>query len=127
MRAEPFVSRILDDEGLTGGLNDPEARLLVEWLVGQVEGVARTAASEPAAWRQVEALCRRGLAIRSFVTLWCYRRDPGAAAQLAAAERFAWPLPASDQDDPFDILQRILTWEQTRGHPPAQPPRTGRP
>jgi len=25
MRAEPFISRILDDEGLTDGLADPEA------------------------------------------------------------------------------------------------------
>lgn len=111
MDAERFVNRILDDEGLTSGLNDPEARLLVEWLVEQVERIAGAATDEAAAWNQVGALCQHARAIRRFVELWCITHDHGAAAQLAAAQRFAWPLPVSDETDAFDVLQAILNWE----------------
>jgi hypothetical protein len=119
MDAERFISRILDDEGLTSGLNDPEARLLVEWLVDQVERIAGPATDEDSAWNQVGALCRHARAIRRFVELWCLSGDHGAAAQLAAAERFTWPLPVSDENDAFDVLQAILNWETKNGPPPA--------
>ncbi len=112
MRAEAFVSRILDDEGLTDGLNDPEARLLVEWLVQQVETIAGVADSEPAAWKQVEALCKRARAIRRFVSLWYHAGDHGAALQLAGAERFHWPLPGAHCDEPCEFLQRALACEE---------------
>ena len=106
------MSRVLDDEGLTDGLNDPEARLLIEWLVAEVEHIADELRSEPAAWREVEDLCRRIRGIRRFVSLWCHRQDHGAAAQLVAAERFAWPLPPADELDPCHIMEEILNWEQ---------------
>jgi hypothetical protein len=115
MDAERFVSRILDDECLTTGLNDPEARLLVEWLVEQVERIAAVAADEASAWDQVGALCRHARAIRRFVELWCHCGDHGAASQLAAAQRFSWPLPVSDDTDAFDVLQAILDWEGKNG------------
>ncbi len=115
MDAERFVSRILDDEGLTNGLNDPEARLLVEWLVEQVERIAASATDEEAAWNEVGALCRHARAIRRFVELWCYHDDHGAAAQLAGVEKFTWPLPVSDETDAFDLLQAILAWEAKNG------------
>jgi hypothetical protein len=111
MQAEPFVSRVLDDEGLTEGLNDPEARILVEWLVGQAEDVAQEAGDEAAAWKRLEAVCRRARAIRRFVSLWYHSHDQGAAAQLAGAERFLWPLPPSDCEDPCEFLVRALEQE----------------
>jgi hypothetical protein len=113
MQAELFVDRILDDEGLTAGLTDPEARMLIEWLVEEVEHIADKADSEPEAWKQVEELCRRMRGIRRFVSLWCHTQDHGAAIQLAAAERFPWPLPPSVELDPCGIMERILAWEQS--------------
>ena len=59
---------------------------------------------------KVKQLCRRGRAIGRFVTLWCHDREWGAAGQLAAAERFAWPLPTRAMD-PCDLMQAILSCE----------------
>src|SRR5262249_52404464 len=66
----------------------------------------------PPAWadRQVRQLCRRGRAVARFVTLWCTERDCGAAGQLAASERFSWPLPDA-WADPCEVMQSIVAWE----------------
>ena len=108
MLAKPLLSDILRDEALTRGLGDPEARLLVEWLVDRAEGLA-AGPGDPAAG--VRGLRRRGRAIGCFVRLWCYGRHRGAAIQLAAAERFNWPLPTCSVD-PCELMHVILTWEE---------------
>src|SRR5262245_19221083 len=109
MLARSLVTHIACDARLTRHLGDAEARVLVEWLVEQAERLARQAG--PAAARpRVEALVRRGRAIARFVSLWCLEGDRGAAAQLAGAERFLWPLPAGPAD-PWRLMCQILTWE----------------
>ncbi len=112
MLSKPLLSPILDNDNLTRGLGDPEARVLVEWLVEQAEQLADSVA-EPHARAEVGRLCRRGRAIGRFVFLWCHQGDPGAACQLAAAERFNWPLPCTPMD-PCDLMLGILTWEGER-------------
>jgi hypothetical protein len=113
MRAEPLVSRILDDDKLTNGLDDPEARVLVEWLVRRAEEIARTAESAAVAHERLETLCKRVRAIRRFVSLWYHTGDRGAALQLVGAERFHWPLPEADCDDPYTFLNQVLALEQS--------------
>jgi hypothetical protein len=112
MLARPLLSRILRNESMTRGLGDPEARVLVEWLVDRAEALADTAVGpvEP----RLETLCRRGRAIGRFVLLWCYYQQRGAALQLAAAERFGWPFPEAAVD-PCELMQAILGWENRRG------------
>jgi hypothetical protein len=44
------------------------------------------------------------------VQLWTNPDSRGAAGQLAAAERFSWPLPTQSVD-PADLMHHILTWE----------------
>ena len=110
MLPKPVLRDILDDEALTRGLADPEARILVEWLVETAEQDADESVSDAATQQQVQVLCRKGRAIGRFVDLWCHARTPGAAGQLAATERFDWPLPTT-AEDPCDIMQAILTWE----------------
>lgn len=117
MRVKPFLSHILDDEGLTRGLGDPEARVLVEWLVERTEQLAATTASEGTVWVEVKRLCQRARAIARFVVLWGTPRARGAAVQLAGAERFDWPLPTA-KIDPCELMMSILHWEST--HPPPQ-------
>jgi hypothetical protein len=112
MLARPLLRDILTDEGLTRGLGDPEARVLVEWLVEQAE---RLAAESGEPTPRVRALCRRGRAVCCFVRLWCYGRNRGAAIQLAAAERFTWPLPTCSVD-PCELMQAILACEEYQLH-----------
>jgi len=102
------LSPILKNDALTRGLGDPEARLLVEWLVERAEQLAEDAAACVDA--QLKRLCRWGRSVSRFVSLWCYESDHGAAVQLAAVERFTWPLPCSALD-PCELMSSILAWE----------------
>jgi hypothetical protein len=111
MRPEPFVSRILDDEGLTTDLEGLEAELLVEWLVHRAERIAAAAKSEAAAWKQIEVLCKRARVISRFAALWNGPVDLGEAATLAQREGLPWPLP--DGNSPREVLQQILDRERT--------------
>jgi hypothetical protein len=110
MLTKPLLSHILDNDALTRGLGDAEARMLVEWLVEQAETSAESAATESMLTQAIIRLCRRGRAIGRFVGLWCDRGSRGAAGQLAVAEGFTWPLPQPD-DEPYEIMQGILVWE----------------
>ncbi len=122
MLSKPLLSPILDNEALTRGLGDMEARVLVEWLVEQAERLAASTDGE-AARAAVAHLCHHARAISRFVFLWCLARDCRAACQLAAVERFAWPLPTGPVD-PCDLMQWILYWE---GEPAGAAVRTGGP
>jgi hypothetical protein len=110
MPVDALLHLILSDEALTRGLGDAEARVLIEWLVEQAEQLA--GAATPGAAEEVRRLCRRGRAISRFVGLWCGGGRAGAT-QLAAAERFAWPLP-STVGDACELMQQIVFWEQHR-------------
>jgi hypothetical protein len=103
---QALLRPILHDDALTRHLGDAEARILVEWLVERAERVEADADAEV----KVRALCRRARAIGLFVGLWCYRGQPGAAAQLANAERFDWPLPEPGTD-PDTLMEHILDHE----------------
>ena len=107
---DPLLRHVLRDEALTRGLGDIEARMLVEWLTDWTELLAEAARTDDDAWSCVRRLCRRGRAISRFVQLWNEPHARGAAGQLAAAERFNWPLPAADMEAP-DLMHHILTWE----------------
>ena len=107
---KPLLSQILEDEALTRGLGDEEARILVEWLVEQAEIVAENLTSEETAACEVRNLCRRCRAIGRFVGLWSYSRCRGAAAQLAGAERFSWPFPSASAE-PCEVMATILRYE----------------
>ncbi len=108
MPAIGVLSQIVDNEALTRGLADPEARMLVEWLVEQAERLAERAPSEEALAAEVARLCRRARALGRFVRLWCHEGARRAACQLAATERFAWELPTTRTVDPCELMQGIL-------------------
>lgn len=110
VRAKPLLNQVLDNDAVTRGLGDPEARVLVEWLVERAELLAESACDEAAARAEFAALCRRARSLARFVELWCHRRQRGAANQLAAAERFQWPLPCTAVEA-CELMQHILDWE----------------
>jgi hypothetical protein len=101
-----LVRPILVDEALTRHLGDSEARILVEWLVERAENLSGDENAEA----KMQTLCRRARAIGLFVGLWCYHGQPGAAAQLANAERFDWPLPEPGTDADV-MMEQILDHE----------------
>jgi hypothetical protein len=107
---DPLIRAVVRDESLTRGLGDEEARMLVEWVVDWAELLAEAARTDADARQLVGRLCRRGRAIGRFVRLWSEPNSRGAAQQLFAAERFAWPLPARAIEPP-DLMHEILTWE----------------
>ena len=108
-----LLSPIFENDALTRGLGDAEARILVEWLVEQAEMLAERAGSEDDAGRAVRLLCGRARAIGCFVRLWCAEENAPAAYQLAACERFPWPLPTG-LIDPCDLMHDITSWESGR-------------
>jgi hypothetical protein len=110
MRTRPLLNLILQDEALTRGLGDAEARVLIEWLAAWAERLADGSGSETEARDKVDLLRRRGRAIRQFVELWCHRQDHAAAIQLAATERFRWPLP-DPYEDPWLLMHTIMDYE----------------
>lgn len=112
MLAKAMLDPILQDEALTRGLADPEARVLVEWLVERAEEIAEEAGdAHDTINQQVQRLCLRGRSIGRFVALWCHHAQRGAAIQLAAVERFNWPLPTTATIDPCELMQFIVTCE----------------
>ena len=68
-------------------------------LIGPPDGVERAVAR-----------CSRGRAVARFVRLWSIDEAFGPALQLAASERFPWPLPDAQQD-PCELMQGIVYWE----------------
>ena len=110
MLAKPLLRQIINDEALTRGLSDPEARMLVEWLVDQAESMAEAESLGEALGQRVQRLCRKARSISRFVELWCHQHARSAALQLACTERFNWPLPTTAMD-PCELMDSILQWE----------------
>lgn len=109
MLARSVLNLILDDERLTRNLGDAEARVLIEWLVEEAENLPSSLTGEGVV-AEVQRLCRRGRSLSRFVSLWSVEEDRQGAMQLAACERFVWPLP--DQSvDPCQLMQQIVGWE----------------
>lgn len=116
MSKREILGLILDNERLTRGLDDAEARILIEWLVERAEAQHAQFPGEQHATAEIARLCRRARAIGRFVFLWCHESASdgfGPALQLAATERFSWPLPIAPMDA-CDLLQDILAWEDRR-------------
>ena len=67
MLGKAVWSRIVDDEALTRGLGDPEARMLVDWLVEYAERQADLGHAEGDVGEAVGRLCRRMRAVVRFV------------------------------------------------------------
>jgi len=109
MPVGPLLRQLLRCESLTRGLEDPEARVLVEWLADMVDQLATDAGAETTLPRSLDQLTQKARAIARFVSLWC-QGERGSAVQLAAVERFTWPLPTTAVD-PCELMKAILSRE----------------
>lgn len=107
-----FLRPILDDESLTRGLGDEEARLLVDWLVERAENLAASSLAETTRKNCLSIVCRRGRIVGRFVRLWSEGQF-GSAVQLAGAENVNWRLP-SGPEEPAELMNRLLSFEEQR-------------
>lgn len=103
MTAAELVERILDDEGLTDGLDEPEATALVKRLVARAEAAAT--ATPATAEAEVGKLRRLGRDIARVVTA-CRDDSPATAAEAARKAKLPWPPPAARS--PADVLAWLL-------------------
>jgi hypothetical protein len=110
MSVTALLQPVLSDDLLTRGLGDEEARLLVEWLADRAVEAHETLADADQVTEMLR-LCRRARAASRFVYLWCHQQSHGAACQLAASERFRFPLPLPEVD-PYDLMRVILEYEE---------------
>jgi len=111
MPLKTLLQPVLDDDLLTRGLGDEEARLLIDWLVDQAELIVDRIPSLDRCRDEIARLCRRARALSRFVSLWCHQGSHGAACQLAASERFTFPLPLPEIDA-YDLMNDILHFEE---------------
>lgn len=98
------VRQLLGEPRLTLGLDDPEAKLLIDWAVNRASFLHQ--AGKDGEETEVLHLVR---VARQLVVLWCYKNAYSAATQLAATECFESFLPAMDEsDDPYFVMSSII-------------------
>lgn len=107
---DPVVRRLVRDESITRGLGDEEGRMLIEWVVDWAELFTNAARNHSDAESLSNRLTRRAKAINRFVQMWSNPSTRVGASQLAASERFQWPLP-DDDISAADLMEHILGWE----------------
>jgi hypothetical protein len=87
MDPTPLLDRVLDDEGLTAGLDEPEASSLIRALADRVRAVAAATSEADDARRRTDALCRRARQIATEVRA----AKPGQAAAALRRLLAEWP------------------------------------
>ena len=114
MDPQRFVEQVLDDESLTDGVADDEARLLTAWAIQQVEAKVAAAADTDTASAETAAVRRRCRALAGVVAALYYDEDVDAAARQ-------WKALGNDQDlgllpdlPVVDGVKQLLNWETER-------------
>jgi hypothetical protein len=105
MTARDYIERILEDESLTDGLDEPEATLLVNTLVERAEVIGKGKLAETELESQIGNLRRLGRKLAQIVA--SFESDgPAAASKLAQKNAIAWPVkpPKSARE----LLQVLL-------------------
>ena len=91
MDPAPLLDRVLDDEGLTAGLDEPEATLVIRTLGDRVREIAAGAVNPARARRQTEELCRKARRIVATALAAGDRRQSAAQLRRLLGELTADP------------------------------------
>src|SRR5215211_2061813 len=102
MDPAPLLERVLDDEGLSAGLDEPEATLLVQALVSRVRLLAAGTDDSAQARRQTDELCR---VARQVAQVAVSLRDGGEPAARAVAAQSGLPWPPGAKT-PAEVVRR---------------------
>lgn len=104
MDPQAFVELILEDEGLTGDLDEAAATCLVEQLTSSVKSLVAEAADEDEAGIKVAKARKNGRALARIAAHF-QDGDPGQAKQEAA--RLGWPWPTSAVASASDLIMAM--------------------
>ena len=104
MDPAPLLDRVLDDEGLTAGLDEAEGTLLVQALTSRARMLAAGTDDSAQARRQTDELCRLGHQVAQ-VAVSLRERGETAARAVAAQAGLRWPAGAKT---PAEVVRRLL-------------------
>jgi hypothetical protein len=99
-----LIDRILDDEGIAAGLDEPEAMLLIRTLSDRARAIATSHSNAEIPHKRLDELCRRARQIADVVVASRDRGDAAAQA-IAARNKLNWPGKHADHRD---LLKQML-------------------
>jgi hypothetical protein len=91
MDPAPLLDRVLEDEGLTAGLDEPEATLLIRALGDRIRAIAATAKDPADGRKRTEDLCRQARRIVSIALAAGDRRKSAIELRRLLDELTAHP------------------------------------
>jgi len=105
-----FLERLSQDEGITGGIADDEAKLLLAALKNELakQLTGKSAADAEAAYANVAA---RGRRLGKIVSAWCYDGQPDEAKRLWAEGGGKGTLDGLSTDDAVKAMNDLLARE----------------
>lgn len=114
MEPQRFVERILDDEALTDGIADEEAKLLLRWAVDQVERQVAPLEDPQEASERTQAVRKRCRALADVVESLCYDEDEETAHRRWSELGNHQELAPLRRRSPVVVVEQLLKWESVR-------------
>ena len=114
MDATPYLEQIADDEGLTDGLADEEATVLLRWLRARLTKDLAPIRDAATGDKAAQKLFERTRAIAKFIDAYSYGGDEKAAEARRLALGLAEPLTSLPDD--AVALARKLTAAEDAAH-----------
>lgn len=112
MDAKPYVDRLLDDEGLCGGLPDDAAQALVQWAIVEIRKTVEPL-KDP---KSAEAAVHGHLQLARGISRTAEAIIDGNVAKAKAAWQAAGgsqPLEILANQSPVQIVAQLLAWKAT--------------
>jgi len=105
-----FRERLSQDEGITGGIADDEAKLLLDAMTNELakRTAGKSAADAEAAYTNVAS---RGRRLAKIVSAWCYDGEPDEAKRLWVEGGGQGKLDALSTDDAVAAMKVLLSME----------------
>lgn len=103
------LAKILLDERLTRNLEDSEANLLVQWLVGELETSFRENPSKENIQKASCTLLAKGRAIAKILELWGQKSMIRNAVQLMATEKLDLCIP-DPKTSTMELLESMIIY-----------------
>lgn len=111
MDPKRYVERILEDEGIAGGIADEEAERLLVWACRRLEQQVTDATDDLQAQQCTKIIAARARSLAKVVEKLCYDEDVTAAQQTWEALGHSHHLSPLAGLEPVCVMDQLLTWE----------------